>query len=469
MDVRLSQAVNSMVPDALASRVPFANHRPQGSNSPSNTMAETYFCNICFTYDIVNHGFSLRNCGHQFCSECIKGFIANKIENGMVNITCFHPLEDQADTDNTGNPCGQPVDEEDIHQIVDKETWDKYQRFKANLENTLSRQCPYCGHTQIGNPDNPIMECESKECEESYCLYHSNAHPLSMKCEEYELSTAKENKMNEMAIAELGDDGNCKPCPRCKFMILKSGGCNHMTCVKCRASFCWLCLEVIGNETVPEHYKDPNSKCKGMQFDGMEDGIPPPWLIWTLTVVMCIFCIPSTALGCICGFTCFPLTLCCDLRDEDDNKITFEQILVTSILFWMLAFAMIFVFIPLVFFAFIWSCIRGCIWGFPEEGDGVNRDPNGVDIPVLEIEDGEEQDNIVMDDDNQEEIQGKKLRLISLSKSKSSNSIHKIHVPDTTQEANDNQSDVVLEVEREEEQKQSLISDEEQINYSNVD
>ena len=109
---------------------------------------------------------------------------------------------------------------------MDAETWEKYEKFKANLENTYSRQCPYCDHTQNGNPDQPIMTCENVECGKQYCLYHSNAHPPSMTCEEYELSIAKETKMNEMAIKEMGD--NVKPCPQCGFRILKNGGCNHM-------------------------------------------------------------------------------------------------------------------------------------------------------------------------------------------------------------------------------------------------
>ena len=70
------------------------------------------------------------------------------------------------------------------------------------------------------------MTCENAKCGRQYCLVHSNAHPPDMTCEEYELSVAKDNRMNEMALEEMGD--NVKPCPQCNFMILKNGGCSFV-------------------------------------------------------------------------------------------------------------------------------------------------------------------------------------------------------------------------------------------------
>lgn len=34
---------------------------------------------------------------------------------------------------------------------------------------------------------------------------------------------------------------NTKECPKCSSTIEKNGGCNHMTCRKCRHEWCWIC------------------------------------------------------------------------------------------------------------------------------------------------------------------------------------------------------------------------------------
>ena len=83
----ITDQVNRLVPDAITQHIP-------GLNRKESKLKLTYFCNICFTKYPIEEGFTLRRCQHQFCPECLKGFFDNKINNGVVNLTCFHPLED---------------------------------------------------------------------------------------------------------------------------------------------------------------------------------------------------------------------------------------------------------------------------------------------------------------------------------------------------------------------------------------
>ena len=287
--------IEEILPDALTSSL--GNIPGMSRRQSESVIKPTYFCHICFQNYPIEEGFTVSTCQHQFCIECIKQFIINKINHGQVNITCFHPLSSDASNLET---CASIIPEDDIHKLIDDESWSKYLKFKSNLQNTYSRQCPYCDHTQIGSPEDPIMTCENTECNQKYCLFHNNAHPMDMNCEEYELSIAKECKMNEMLINEYGD--KCKQCPQCKFQIFKLGGCNHMKCVKCNCSFCWLCEEIIEDGHIPRHYTDPESACHGLQFEGMESEdlpVPRSCALCLLIFFLIIYGIPSMIMGII--------------------------------------------------------------------------------------------------------------------------------------------------------------------------
>ena len=45
-----------------------------------------------------------------------------------------------------------------------------------------------------------------------------------------------------------------KACPGCRVPTEKSGGCNHMSCVRCNLEWCWLCLVVWGRNCESDHW-----------------------------------------------------------------------------------------------------------------------------------------------------------------------------------------------------------------------
>ncbi|EKX31107.1 hypothetical protein GUITHDRAFT_122688 [Guillardia theta CCMP2712] len=62
------------------------------------------------------------------------------------------------------------------------------------------------------------------------------------------ISRIASGKEREEARAEARSDQEeiartSKPCTKCGYRIVKMGGCDHMTCRKCRHEFCWRCLK----------------------------------------------------------------------------------------------------------------------------------------------------------------------------------------------------------------------------------
>lgn len=156
------------------------------------------------------------------CPECSSGFTA-------------------ADVQRFGSPAQSAV-------FADRAT----RRFLQSLPEYRECIASGCGSSQLhdGGADRPIVTCRA--CGHKTCFNHRDTPwHVALSCEEYDedLRLAgllqSEGPMGERELAlELSERlvrEQTKPCPGCKFDIMKTGGCQHMTCGKCGFEFCWEC------------------------------------------------------------------------------------------------------------------------------------------------------------------------------------------------------------------------------------
>lgn len=47
---------------------------------------------------------------------------------------------------------------------------------------------------------------------------------------------------NSESASQQWKNEHTRPCPSCSSPIMKDGGCNHVTCGKCKVNFCWACM-----------------------------------------------------------------------------------------------------------------------------------------------------------------------------------------------------------------------------------
>jgi len=196
---------------------------------------KTYTCLICFTDLKIEEMYTLDECNHRYCFECLKGFFISKINDGHTrNIHCPQ------------TNCKHIIGYAEIKHCVDKHAFDKYEKFllQATLkDDPNARWCPKpgCGTAMLINPrGGSMLICPNATCKFTFCFkcmeeWHSDAT-----CEQYK-QWKIENNETESRFATWAAS-HTQNCPKCSAKIEKNGGCNHMTCVQCNHDFCWLCL-----------------------------------------------------------------------------------------------------------------------------------------------------------------------------------------------------------------------------------
>ncbi|CAF1179099.1 unnamed protein product [Rotaria sordida] len=75
------------------------------------------------------------------------------------------------------------------------------------------------------------------QCKRDTCAFHRVKWHEGMTCEQYDRLYPSSDTRTRKWIKK-----NSKKCPRCQCNIEKDGGCDHITCQKCRYEFCWDCL-----------------------------------------------------------------------------------------------------------------------------------------------------------------------------------------------------------------------------------
>ncbi|KAI9696630.1 MAG: hypothetical protein M1820_008079 [Bogoriella megaspora] len=206
---------------------------------PELKKVKGFVCEICCE-DQEELGTFAMKCGHRYCADCYRFYLAQKIkdEGEAARIKC------------PGDGCNKIVDSKSLDLLVAEDLKDRYQVLltrtyvddKENLKWCPAPNCEYavdCGvKARELKKIVPTVHCA---CGHQFCfgctLQDHQPAPCSLvkkwlkKCED-DSETAN------------WISANTKECPKCNSTIEKNGGCNHMTCRKCKNEFCWICMGV---------------------------------------------------------------------------------------------------------------------------------------------------------------------------------------------------------------------------------
>ena len=190
-------------------------------------------CEICLEefdeYGPLNYELK---CGCIIHNICFDNYIKNSVLNNNIPIKCPN--------------CKKEVHPNFIYDSLrnskNKKLVKKYEKFSMNnylMNHKDSYSCcptPGCEYMFCFEGGENHFICPL--CNNEYCLFCKNEWHKGMTCQEYK-DSKDENKLDEK-FKEFAQGQNYKICPKCKFWVEKTEGCNHMKC-RCGADFCYKC------------------------------------------------------------------------------------------------------------------------------------------------------------------------------------------------------------------------------------
>lgn len=198
-----------------------------------------FACDICCEDDPDLKTFAMK-CDHRFCIDCYKQYLYTKIkdEGEAARIRC------------PGEGCTRIVDSKSLDLLVSDDLRERYQELltrtyvddKENLRWCPAPNCVYAVECGIKDKDlSRIVPTVLCQCGHFFCFgcSHNEHQPAPCGLVKKWLKKCEDDSETANWIS-----ANTKECPKCNSTIEKNGGCNHMTCRKCRNEFCWMCMGV---------------------------------------------------------------------------------------------------------------------------------------------------------------------------------------------------------------------------------
>ncbi|KXJ11382.1 E3 ubiquitin-protein ligase parkin [Exaiptasia diaphana] len=211
--------------------------------------------------------------GHAMCLECFGMYCETRLNDRQFvqNENIGYTLPCPGDTDS----CSSAFIEEAHHfRVLGQNQYERYQRFGTEeyVLQTGGVLCPGpgCGMGLYPPAGSRTIRCEGgcrgefcRQCKEAYQRGHvcptQRSQPTAEAARQsrYQVSAdsarrARWEQEEEEARSLIQQIS--KNCPKCKVATEKSGGCNHMTCTRCKYEWCWLCCIRWNPECQSNHW-----------------------------------------------------------------------------------------------------------------------------------------------------------------------------------------------------------------------
>ncbi|MCH88621.1 putative E3 ubiquitin-protein ligase RNF144A-like [Trifolium medium] len=172
----------------------------EGKSSNSKDM---FVCEICTDTKTISDAFCISGCSHAYCSDCIAMYIGSKLEDNITNIVCPVPR------------CSGSLDVEFCRSILPDGVFERWG--DALCETSIDV-------TEI------VTKTECPSCNRMFCAQCKVPWHQGIKCSEFEKLNADEREKEDVMLMNLAKNMAWRRCPKCKFYVAKSTGCDSMIC-----------------------------------------------------------------------------------------------------------------------------------------------------------------------------------------------------------------------------------------------
>jgi hypothetical protein len=247
-------------------------------------------CTICFEDESDDSRFVRLNCNHRFCSDCLRAFTGNEIQDVARVLHKLAVLRQLASNDWTiefgwtptircpAAQCGGLIDVECMQQYATPDQIAVFQRFAAarraqidaaaELVSEIARRnadilekaksahrdstgrlfvrsdgimhCARCGEWAVEPAARGRLRCTA--CLQPYCSTCTMSHLRRYACDftpKCPISVAAAEKHFIKMITAHPDGRKYRMCPRCDALIEKNLGCDHHVCRACSLVYNW--------------------------------------------------------------------------------------------------------------------------------------------------------------------------------------------------------------------------------------
>lgn len=204
---------------------------------PKMKVVPNFVCDICCEDEPGLESFALK-CGHRYCVDCYRHYLSQKIqgEGEAARIQC--PSEG----------CTIIIDARSLDLLVTPELTERYHELlhrtyvedKETLKWCPAPDCQNAVECGVKKKDlDKVVPTVSCLCSHRFCFgcILNDHQPAPCELVKKWLKKCADDSETANWIS-----ANTKECPKCNSTIEKNGGCNHMTCRKCKHEFCWMCM-----------------------------------------------------------------------------------------------------------------------------------------------------------------------------------------------------------------------------------